>query len=38
MALYFQCRINKNAILQIVFLPILPTGSHLIGEFNFALS
>jgi len=27
MALYFECRINKNALSQIVFfLPILPTG------------
>jgi len=26
MALYFQCRINKNALLQTVFLAILPLG------------
>jgi len=26
MALYFECRINKNALLQAVFLAILPTG------------
>jgi len=28
MALYFECRINKNALLQSVFLAILPTGFH----------
>jgi len=26
MALYFECRINKNTLLQTVFLAILPTG------------
>jgi len=26
MALYFECRINKNALLLTVFLAILPTG------------
>jgi len=26
MALYFECRINKTALLQIAFLVILPTG------------
>jgi len=25
MALYFECRINKNALLHIVFLAIFPT-------------
>jgi len=25
-ALYYECRINKNALLQTVFLPIFPTG------------
>jgi len=28
MALYFECRINKNALLQTVFLAILPTGNE----------
>jgi len=28
MALYFECRININAILQTVFLAILPTGQY----------
>jgi len=26
MALYFECRINKNALFQAVFLAILPAG------------
>jgi len=26
MALYFECRINKKALLQTAFLAILPTG------------
>jgi len=34
MALYFECRINKNALLQTVFVAILLTGfafhSHLL--------
>jgi len=25
---YFECWINKNALLQTVFLPILPTGNE----------
>jgi len=29
MALYFDCRINKNVLLQTVFLAILPTGKKL---------
>jgi len=27
MALYFECRINKDTLLQTVFLVILPTGT-----------
>jgi len=27
MARYFECQINKNALLQTVFLAILPTGT-----------
>jgi len=26
MTLYFECRVNKNALLQTTFLVILPTG------------
>jgi len=26
MTLYFECRINKNALLHTVFMAILPTG------------
>jgi len=26
MAMYFECRINKNTLLQTVFWAILPTG------------
>jgi len=29
MALYLECRINKNALLQTFLLAILPTGLHL---------
>jgi len=28
MALYFECRINNNALLQIAFLAILSTGTN----------
>jgi len=34
MALYFECRINKNALFQIVFLVILPTGIIFNGFFT----
>jgi len=27
MALYFSCRINKNALFRLFFLAILPTGN-----------
>jgi len=32
MALYFECRIKKNALRQTVFLAIFPTGKDLIGK------
>jgi len=35
MALYFECRINKDALRQTVFLAILPiVGDHLIYEME----
>jgi len=33
MALYFDCRINKNAPLQTVFLAILPTKKVYVGIY-----
>jgi len=33
MALYFECRINENALFQTVFLAILPTGMKAQSEF-----
>jgi len=36
MALYFECRINKNALLQTVTMAILPTGnSHSFKSLHF---
>jgi len=39
MALYFECRISNNALLQTVFLAILPTGkaSGLFYVFYFVV-
>jgi len=34
MALYFECRINKNAFLQIAFFVILPTGIMVQNIYN----
>jgi len=34
MALYFECRINKNPLLQTVFLAILPTGWWLLYDYK----
>jgi len=35
-ALYFECRINKSALLQTVFLAIMPTGMLLFVKMNLA--
>jgi len=34
MALYFECRINKNALLQSVFLAILFTGKEYTNDMK----